>query len=148
LRALGLTPIEWNRAIHLSKKASPHISDILDAAFRNAAAVVVLLTPDDEAVLKKEFRKKNEPADEKKLTGQARPNVLFEAGMAFGHHPNSTVLVQVGNVKAFSDVAGRHVVHLSGSATSRHELATKLRNAGCDVDTTGEEWLTEGTFKA
>jgi predicted nucleotide-binding protein len=148
LRALGLTPIEWNRAIRLSKKASPHISDILDAGFGNAAAVVVLLTPDDEAILKKEFRKRSDPAYEKKLGGQARPNVLFEAGRAFGQHPNSTVLVQVGVVKPFSDVAGRHIVYLTGSPASRHELVTKLQNAGCAVDTTGEEWLTEGDFRA
>src|SRR6185369_8896119 len=52
---------------------------VRDAMFAKAAAVVVLLTADDEARLKKEFRKSSDAAFEKTLTGQARPNVLFEA---------------------------------------------------------------------
>jgi len=32
--------------------------------------------------------------------------VLFEAGLALGAHPNKTVMVQVGKVKAFSDIGG------------------------------------------
>ena len=102
LRSVGITPIEWRKAIQLTGKASPYVSEILDAAFREAVAVVVLLSPDDETRLKKDFQKSSDPAYEKRLAGQARPNVLFEAGMAFGRNPDSTVLVQVGDVKPFS----------------------------------------------
>jgi predicted nucleotide-binding protein len=80
------------------------------------------------------YRKKSDPAYETELTGQARPNVLFEAGMAFGKNANSTVLVELGSVRPFSDVAGRQGVHLDNSRERRHELATKLANAGCDVN--------------
>ncbi len=146
LRAFGLKPIEWNQAIKMTREASPYVGAILETAFREAAAVVVLLTPDDHVKLRKRFQKAREPEYEKKLTGQARPNVLFEAGMAFGRNPGSTVLVQLGEVKLFSDVAGRHVVHLSNDPTSRRELATKLANAGCNVDTTGTDWLSAGNF--
>ena len=144
LRSLGLKPIEWNQAIRMTGQASPYVGTILDTAFREAAAVVVLLTPDDDVRLRKRYHKAREPDYEKNLTGQARPNVLFEAGMAFGRNPNSTVLVQLGDVKAFSDVGGRHVVHLSNDPTSRNELATKLANAGCNVDTAGTDWLNAG----
>ena len=75
-------------------------------------AVVVLLTADDEALLRRRFRKAKEPIHEINLTGQARANVLFEAGMALGRKPESTVLVQIGEVRPFSDIAGRHIVHL------------------------------------
>jgi predicted nucleotide-binding protein len=148
LRAVGLDPVEWNKAIAKTKKGSPYVGDILDAAFGQAVAVVVLLTPDDVAKLKKEFLKATDPAHERELTGQARANVLFEAGMAFGKNPNSTVLVQVGQLRPFSDVGGRHVVHLSNSPESRQELVTKLANAGCNVDATGTHWLSEGDFSA
>ena len=130
----------------MTKKASPYVGEILDAAFREAGAIVVLISPDDEARLKPEFWKQGEPAYEKRFTGQARPNVLFEAGMAMGRNPNSTVLVQVGKARPFSDIGGRHVVHLSNSAESRLELGTKLRNAGCDVNMSGTDWVTEGDF--
>jgi hypothetical protein len=49
-------------------------------------------------------------------------------------------------MKPFSDIGGRHVVHLANSPTSRQELATKLANAGCNVDTSGTDWLTVGRF--
>lgn len=146
LRSVGLQPIEWVQALKMSRKAAPYTGEILEAAFNTAAAVVVLLTPDDEARLKKRFRVAKDPLYERELTGQARPNVLFEAGMAFGRHPKNTVIVQLGDVRPFSDVAGRHVVHLSGSVESRRDLLTKLENAGCRVDISGNSWMTVGNF--
>lgn len=147
LRAVGLKPIEWSHALRLSRKPSAHIPDIIDAAFKQAAALVVLLTPDDEARLRREFWKRDDPRFEKTLTNQARPNVLFEAGMAFAHKPDSTVLVEVGNVKPFSDVAGRHVLRLNDSVPSRKEFIIKLQNAGCDVDDSGTDWISAGRFR-
>jgi predicted nucleotide-binding protein len=148
LRSIGLNPIEWSRAIELTGKPSPHVSEILDAAFREAVAVVVLLTPDDEARLRASFVSDNDEEYESKLTGQARPNVLFEAGMAFGRNPDATVLVQIGKLRPFSDVAGRHVVHLSNKTEKRHELIIKLANAGCNLNSSGTDWHTEGDFSA
>lgn len=147
LRSLNLRPLEWTQALKLTKKGSPYVGEILDAAFSEAAAIIVLLTPDDDAKLRNEFITPRDPKHERNLTGQARPNVLFEAGMAFGKNPNSTVLVQLGDIRPFSDVGGRHVVHLSGSPLSRQEFATKLANAGCNVDTSGTDWLTAGDFR-
>jgi hypothetical protein len=139
-----LEPLEWIKATHLTGKASPYIGEILDAAFKHAQAAVVLLTPDDEARLREDLIQPDDPPHEKILTGQARPNVLFEAGMAFSSHPGQTVLVQFGHVRPFSDVAGRHVVKMNNSVQKRHELASKLKTAGCSVDTDGSDWQSEG----
>lgn len=147
LRSIGLQPIEWTQALKLTKKGSPYVGEILDAAFEKAAAIVVLMTPDEEARLKRVFVLASDSTQERHLSGQARPNVLFEAGMAFGKNPNSTVLVQLGNIRPFSDVGGRHVLHLSNSPASRQEFVTKLANAGCNVDTSGTDWLTAGNFQ-
>jgi predicted nucleotide-binding protein len=146
LRAIGVKPIEWNSAIAMSKKPAPYISEILNAVFSKARAVVVLLTPDDLAQLRTDLIATSDPAFERRPMGQARPNVLFEAGMAFSSHPDRTVMVQVGNVRPFSDTAGRHVVHMSDEYAKRQELATKLKNAGCDVDTSGSDWVSAGDF--
>ena len=146
LRAVGVKPIEWASAVAMSKKAAPYIGEILDAAFARARAVVVLLTPDDLAQLRPDLLLSNDKPYERVLTGQARPNVLFEAGMAFATHPDRTVIVQVGNVREFSDVAGRHAVHMSNDYSKRQELAVKLKNAGCDVDTSGSDWVEAGDF--
>ncbi len=146
LRALGLQPIEWSEALKFTGKATPYIGEALESAFKNAQAVVVLLSPDDEVRLSPELWKTNEDENEKSIRLQARPNVLFEAGMAFGTHPDRTILIEVGKVKSFSDVAGRHVVRLSNSAQKRNEIAERLRTAGCDVSTSGSDWLNTGNF--
>ena len=146
LRSLSLKPLEWNSLIKATRKGSPYVGEILDVAFEKAVAIVVLLTPDDEVRLRKDLITSSDPESEKKLVGQARPNVLFEAGMAFGRYPKATILVQIGDVRPFSDVGGRHVVRMSDSAESRRELATKLENAGCAVDLSGTDWLTSGVF--
>jgi predicted nucleotide-binding protein len=146
LRAIGLEPIEWSKAVKATKKAAPYIGEILEKAFEDAVAVVVLLTPDDQARLKAQLRKRSDPQYEFTLTGQARANVLFEAGMAFGSHPDSTVLVEIGDLRPFSDVGGRHVIRLTGRPESRQELVNRLEAAGCDVDTDGTLWLSEGDF--
>jgi predicted nucleotide-binding protein len=146
LRALGLQPIEWSEALRLTGKATPYTGEAIESAFKNAQAVIVLLSPDDEVRLSPELWKDKEDEDEKETRLQARPNVLFEAGMAFGTHPNRTLLIEVGQVKAFSDVAGRHVVRLSNSSEGRTDIAEMLRTAGCDVSTSGSDWLKIGDF--
>ena len=146
LRALGLQPIEWSEALKLTGKASPYIGEAIESAFKNAQAVIVLLSPDDEVRLTPELWKNKEYESEKEIRLQARPNVLFEGGMAFGTHHDRTLLVEVGQVKAFSDVAGRHVVRLSNSSDRRNEIAERLRIAGCDVSTSGNDWLNTGNF--
>jgi predicted nucleotide-binding protein len=130
----------------VDEKASPYIGQVLDQAFKDAAAVVVMLTPDDQARLRKQLRKAKEPLHETRLTGQARANVLFEAGMAFGRHYDSTVIVEIGELRPFSDIAGRHVVRLTDHVEARTDLANRLEAAGCDVDLEGSDWLKEGTF--
>jgi predicted nucleotide-binding protein len=146
LRSIGVTPIEWTSAIAMSRKAAPFIGQILEAAFAKARAIVVLLTPDDLAQLRPDLLTPGDKPYERTLTGQALPNVLFEAGMAFVTHPAQTVLVQLGTLREFSDVAGRHVVHMTNAFEKRQELAIKLKNAGCDVDTTGSDWVKDGDF--
>lgn len=146
LRSVGLRPLEWFQAIQLTGKTTPYIGEILDAAFSEAQAVVVLMTPDDETRLRRQYRKPNDPHYELELTGQSRPNVLFEAGMAFGCNPDRTVLVELGDLRPFSDVGGRHVVKLDNSVGARQGLAHRLELAGCAIDLRGTDWHTEGDF--
>jgi hypothetical protein len=72
--------------------------------------------------------------------------VLFEAGMAIALHPTRTVLVQVGEIRPISDIAGRHLVRLTNAADSRQNLANRLATAGCPVDLSGTQWHTVGDF--
>ena len=146
LRAIGLNPIEWSQAVKMTGIGAPYIGEVLDAAFDEAQAVIVLLTGDDEARLNQVFHSQSEKEYETKLTPQARPNVLFEAGMAFGRNPNRTILVELGAQRPFSDVAGRHIVHLNNTSKKRQELAQRLETAGCPVELTGTDWHQIGNF--
>ena len=147
LRSIGLVPIEWVRAVKLTGSGSPHVSEILNAAFDWAQAIVILMTPDDEARLREEFQADSEPNHEKYLTPQARPNVIFEAGMAFGRNSTRTILVEVGRLRPFSDIAGRHTVRLDNSTEKRQDLAMRLQSAGCKVNLDGTDWHTAGEFQ-
>jgi hypothetical protein len=144
LRSIGLSPLEWSQAIKETGKASPFIGEILDVAFSKAQAVVVLMTPDDVAQLRRVFRSPYDLSYESQLTGQARPNVLFEAGMAMGRDPDRVVIIELGTVRPFSDIAGRHTIRLDNSVAARQELARRLETAGCRVDLTGTDWHREG----
>lgn len=148
LRAIGLDPVEWSEAVHATETATPYIGEILNAAFAKASAVIVLFTPDDEARLRREWHSSREPSHETDLTGQARPNVLFEAGMAMGRDAKSTVLVELGELRPFSDIGGRHVVRLNDSTQSRQGLAQRLGAAGCPVNLDGTDWHSAGDFSS
>jgi Predicted nucleotide-binding protein containing TIR-like domain len=145
LRAIGLAPIEWSEAISLTGEGTPYIGQVLDTAFAAAQAIVVLLTPDDIAYLRAEYSAGVDDPEAEPLA-QARPNVLFEAGMAMGRDSKRTVLVELGKLRPFSDVAGRHAIRMDGTAGRRKDLAQRLQNAGCAVNLTGEDWLTAGDF--
>jgi hypothetical protein len=107
-------------------------------------AIVVLFTPDDRARLKPAFITKTDGDHERKLTGQARPNVLFEAGMAYGRDPKSVVIVEIGKLRGLTNLHGRHVVRMDGSVRRRKELIAKLRAAGCTPDEPHGNWLDVG----
>ncbi len=147
LRAVGLNPIEWGEAVAMTAKGSPYVGEILDVAFSNAQAVVAVLTGDDLVQLRPEFQQDGDPDNEKQLTPQARPNVLFEAGMAFGSHPDRTIMVELGPLKPFSDASGRHTLRFSGSPKNRSELRDRLKTTNCAVKVGGTDWLTAGSFE-
>ena len=45
-----------------------------------------------------------------------------------------------------TSLGGIVVLHMSNDYAKRQELAVKLRNSGCDADTSGSDWVTAGDF--
>lgn len=147
LRAIKLDPIEWTELVKATGKGSPYIGEILEKGFSEAKAVVVLMSPDDVGKVRKKFRRDGDSSSETELTPQARLNVIFEAGMAFGHCAERTVVVELGSLRPFSDISGRHVVRLDNSTEKRQELAQRLLTLGCEADLSGTDWHTAGNFE-
>ena len=148
LESLGLHPLEWEEIVSQTGESSPYIGTALDKGFEMSQAAVVLLTPDDESRLRKKFQGKKEKNWETELTPQPRQNVLFEAGMAMGKFPDRTIIVEIGELRPFSDGVGRHTIRMNNSSEKRNALATRLENAGCVVSKKGDRWLTIGNFSS
>ena len=149
LRAIDLAPMEWEQVIAATGKPSPYIGEALEAGFSLAQAAVVILTGEDMARVGKRYLKPADTNDERALTPQPRPNVLFEAGMALGKYPDRTLLVSLGSYRQFSDIDGRHLVHLSNSVANRQAVIDRLKTAGCAVETQNKsDWHHAGDFDA
>jgi hypothetical protein len=142
LEALGLHPMDFDEAAQNIGHGAPLIGDVLTEAFQPAQAVVALFTPDDTGRLGRNYRpwERSQP--------QARQNVVFEAGMAFGRLADRTVLVKLGKMRLPSDVVGRKFVEISNERKSREELKKRLENAQCTIASKGDRWLTSGDFDA
>ena len=148
LRSIDLDPVEWSDAVAMTRTGSPYPGDVLEVAMSRCRAVIAFLTGDDMARLGTRFLKDSDQDHERELTPQCRPNVLFEAGMAFGRYPQRTIVVALAQTRPFTDTLGRHIVYLSKSPQGRHELANRLRTAGCAVKTDNRtNWLTDGDFE-
>ena len=104
LRAIDLRPLEWNVVAGQTGGASPFVFEILERGFKLAQAVVIILTPDEEVSLRSALRGAD-PGDAKTRL-QSRPNVLFEAGMAFMRDRERTILLDFGCTDMLSDLHG------------------------------------------
>lgn len=146
LKAFDLKVINWRDAATRAGGGTPYTGDIVVAGMELADAVVILLTPDDIGYVRPDFREATDGGHELKPTGQARLNVVFEAGMAMARDRDRVVVVEVGQVRKMSDIDGLNVIRMHDNIERRKDLAQRLRSAGLSVDTDGEEWRTAGNF--
>jgi predicted nucleotide-binding protein len=134
LMDMDLRPLEWNqlRLSHGSLSASTF--DIVRNAFEQVQAVIAILYGEEEIRLIPELGGKDDGR-------QPRPNVIFEVGMALQFKAQETILLQFGNIREWSDIAGINRFKFVDDAKTREDLSLLLRNAGCEVDTTSGHYL-------
>lgn len=138
LRHLDAKPITWTQAAAETAKASPTTMEIISAGMAKAQAIVVIFTPDDEAKLKSKFVKVDDELHETQLTGQARQNVILEAGMALGAAPGRTILVRLGQTRKISDIEGINWIDLGDTWENRERLRVALVNANVTLEPHGD----------
>lgn len=146
LHRLGLDPLEWEDLVDLTENTAPYNGEAVAMAFDVAQAVVVLITPDEVGFLHPDLRGGREREDDREPTGQARLNVVLEAGMALQSHPVRTILVEIGHTREISDLAGRNAVRLDGTSQKLRSLASRLELAGCPVLRADNAWLDASAF--
>jgi predicted nucleotide-binding protein len=141
LRALGLSPVEWEQAVAETGFGTPHNLEAVRAAMTLAQAVVVILTAEDQGGLFPELAGLPDQ-DDTALRGQPRQNVTLEAGLAIGVDPRRTILVELGEIRRASDFEGLNTVRLTNHPPARAALRTRLETAGCAIDDPGFDWMT------
>ncbi|WP_154605517.1 TIR domain-containing protein [Arthrobacter sp. AQ5-05] len=138
LRHLDAKPITWTQAAAHTAKTSPTTMEIISTGMAMAQAIVVIFTPDDEARLKSGFTEDHDGLHETQLTGQARQNVILEAGMALGAAPERTVLVRFGQTRQISDIEGINWIDLGDTWDQRERLRVALVNANVSIESHSE----------
>lgn len=115
-RAVGVDHLSFYQVAG-SMGAAPFVADIVLKGIMSADVVIALFTPDEQAALYDPPTGRYAGDQEGEARWQARPNVIFEAGVAFGLARNRTILATLGaDVRLFSDVAGVHFVVLHDRA--------------------------------
>jgi len=130
----SLSPITFADAKMLVDTPVPTVLQVVDRGMKEAQAILVLVTPDDITRLSGVHVKTEVDEEERK---QARPNVIFEAGMAFGRYRDRTVLVEYEEPSMFSDVLGHYAVRVTkveDGLEGLDDLYKQLKVAGCELD--------------
>lgn len=135
----------WLDAVGLHAKAfedvraelggAPTILQVVEKGISEARGVIILITPDELAFLRPELQRNRDTAGDRQRW-QARPNVLFEAGLAYakaGH--KRTLFLVAGVAELFSDVGGIVYMGLPQDPESKERLKTALASMGCTVRT-------------
>jgi hypothetical protein len=150
LRSMGLEPV-WFRDVRKEMGGTAFIAKIVERGMEKAHGVLSLFTPDEYAALRPGLRKSGE-SGEAVERWQARPNVQFEAGMAYGRDPDRVAFVLFGNVKLFTDASGIHVFRPTNEhgPDSHRALLRGLLAGGmkCAVNMHLDDWMTAGDFDA
>jgi predicted nucleotide-binding protein len=146
LRAVYLEPLEWEILVEATRSAAPYLGQVVARAPHLAQATLVLLTPDDVVELHSDLFLDNDTPQERARSGQARPNVLFELGLALMAYPERTVVVEIGQMRPVADLAGLNVIRFDGSAPAIKKVLDRLKRAGCPVNDSGTDWLDPARF--
>lgn len=138
LTALGLEPWPFE-SVSARLGANPYVGEVVEEALTQARIVIALFTPDERAVLQRDFY---HPADKDKdrRRFQSRPNVFFETGMALARARDRTIMVTAGDVELPSDFGGKLFYRLSNEEVPRRRFRELLASMGCRLRD-GEEYL-------
>ncbi len=123
LKRLGLRHVRFEDVAD-SLRSNAFIADIVVEGIRNADIVIGLFTPDEAAALYDYDGQYVEAT----ARWQARPNVLFEAGVAWGIGREKVILATLGaDVELYSDADGIHILRLD-QEKGRRSMITNIEN--------------------
>jgi predicted nucleotide-binding protein len=149
LRSLGLEPL-WFRDVRSRMGGTTHVIRVVEQGMKEAHGIIALITPDEYSTLRPAMRKAGD-GGEMVARWQARPNVLFEAGMAYMRHPDRVAFVLFGDAKLFSDTSGMCVYWPTNEydPDSHRTQFRDLLGGGmqCEINASND-WMNSGDFDA
>ncbi|HTE41364.1 MAG TPA: TIR domain-containing protein [Steroidobacteraceae bacterium] len=146
-RSLGLEPLNFDD-LRGSLGGTPTTAEVVAKGMEIAHGVIVLLAAEEFATLRSNLRIAAD-TDATANRWQARPNVIFEAGMAFNRDRKRVVFVAFGSVGLFSDIDGIQILRPTNDPSGhRNTLRSTLIGMGCAVDSTSSDWMRTGDFES
>jgi hypothetical protein len=129
LRSLGVNVLSFHQAASSRSSVRMILKTVL-SGIKQADVVIVLFTPDEQAVFHnpRSGTYHGRPGDSKWEGWEARPNVIFEAGIAIGVAGKKTIIARLGPVRDFSDLGGIDYVDLD-----RDDAKEVLRDRVSDI---------------
>ncbi len=121
IRSLGFSIMTFQDLANRS--ANNFVANVVIDGIKTASAVIALFTPDELAAY---YEGRTLSREQSGRRWQARPNVIFEAGVAYGVAKRKTILLTAGaDVELFSDLSGVHFIRLD-SGSGREDLRKRL----------------------
>lgn len=121
IRDLGLSVLTVED-LGANRRGLASISEIISEGINTASIVLALLTPDESVAL---FDPTSNQLAQSEAGWQARPNVIFELGIAFSKSPDRTIIASIGNHRPFTDISGLSYLRLDDS-DAKQQLAVKM----------------------
>ena len=120
-------------------KGAPSVQAVVKHGLDGASAAIVFLTPDQLSFLDPRLRQ----SPQERHTWESRPNVMFEAGMAYQLAQERTIFVGLRGVTIPSDLSGIDIIYfdtLTGPSALRSRLeATIARRSLGDSPTVSKD---------
>lgn len=141
LSDMGLRPQTFPQLNMLHGTGSNFTFDVVMNAIDQVQAVVAILYGEERV----------EPIPELSLPAEAglqpRPNVIFEVGVALRLKRQQTILLQIGGIREWSDIAGIQRLMFDGDPSQRLDLFNRLGAIGCDIDRSKTDFLQPNRYK-
>jgi hypothetical protein len=147
LDALGLQLLTKEAVINSLQQGAPFADDVLDTTFKSAKAIIVFFSAEEQVRLRRELRKPDDRNAETEFLLQPGIDQIFEAGYALGGFSDRTILLQVGQVRLFSDIDGRDVLNFTGKVADCRRLIDRLKSIGCILQENGNKWQGARNFQ-
>ena len=143
--SLGLEPLKFGEIRSRMGGGNTNIADVVVQGMSEAAHVIALFTPDEFSELRPKLARGKK--GEELHRWQGRPNVIFEAGIAYGRDPERVIFVKLGDVSLFTDANHVHYYKPTNDPKGHRKDLKRWLAHRCPVNDS-DQWMEVGDFES